>query len=533
MSLNSSMSSLALIISTLFLLPLVSEAHSYSNEEFLQCLASNNSTSDISKVVYTPQNSSYSSVLQFSMKNLRFNTATTPKPVAIITPVDVSQIQAAITCSRKHGLQIRVRSGGHDFEGLSSVSILPFVIVDFINLRSVTVDVENINAWVQSGATLGELYYKIAEKSKTLAFPAGSCPSIGVGGHFSGGGYGPLLRKYGFAVDNIIDAQLVDVNGRILDRSSMGEDLFWAIRGGGGNTFGIVVSWKINLVPVPPTVTVFSVVRVVDDNAAKLVNRWQYVANKLDEHLTIYCFLISVDLNGDGRVEGAALFSALFLGGVDRLLRLVQEKFPEMGLKRENCTEMSWIESILYFAGLPSNTSVDALLNRTSRSKSNVKLKSDYVKEPVPENAWGEIWKRLNQVEIGALVLVPYGGKMSEIPESSTPYPHRAGNLFKVGYVVDWNETDKEASRRHISWIRKLYKYMTPYVSKNPREAYVNYRDLDIGRNNYVGNTSYRKASIWGTKYFKNNFDRLVRVKTEVDPGNFFRNEQSIPPLLT
>jgi hypothetical protein len=94
-----------------------------------------------------------------------------------------------------------------------------------------------------------------------------------------------------------------------------------------------------------------------------------------------------------------------------------------------------------------------------------------------------------------------------------------------------WNEQGKEASMRHIAWIRSLYSYTAPYVSKNPREAYINYRDLDVGMNNIQGNTSYKQASIWGRKYFKNNFDRLIQVKTAVDPDNFFRNEQSIPPL--
>mgnify|MGYP003702657561 CR=1 FL=1 len=112
------------------------------------------------------------------------------------------------------------------------------------DFRSINIDVATETAWVQSGASLGELYLNISQKSKTHAFPGGVCPSVGVGGHFIGAGYGNLMRKYGLSVDNIIDAQLVNVNGKILNRKSMGEDHFWAIRGGGAS-FGGILSWKI------------------------------------------------------------------------------------------------------------------------------------------------------------------------------------------------------------------------------------------------------------------------------------------------
>ncbi|KAJ6967109.1 hypothetical protein NC652_004615 [Populus alba x Populus x berolinensis] len=453
---------------------------------------------------YTPINSSYSSVLQFSIRNGRFNTSATPKPLVIVTPLNVAHIQAAIACSQKHGLQIRVRSGGHDYEGLSYVAVIPFVVVDLINMRTVTVDVANKTAWVQGGATLGEVYYRIAEKSRTLAFPAGVCPTVGVGGHISGGGTGMIMRKYGLAVDHIIDLQLIDVKGRILDRESMGEDLFWAIRGGGGNTFGVVIAWKLELVPIPASVTVFNVTRI----------------------------LISANSTQEGKPMIQAAFTSLFLGGVDRLLSYMQESFPELGLVKEDCIEMSWIESTVYFAQFPRNTSLEVLLNRSPRPTSFFKGKTDFVKEPIPKTALEGIWERLDQVDAGSaeLQFTAYGGKMNEIAESSTPFPHRAGTLYQIHYGISWNEEGIEAYAKYISWIRRLYSYMAPYVSKNPRQAYVNYRDLDLGVNN-LGNTSYRQASIWGTKYFKNNFDRLVRVKTAVDPANFFRNEQSIPPL--
>ncbi|CAK9175407.1 unnamed protein product [Ilex paraguariensis] len=523
-------SSLSLLL--LFLFSTSWVASGDTHEEFFQCLSlrPQNPTS-ISKVIYTAQNSSYSSILQFSIRNLRFTSLNTPKPLVIVTPLYEHQIQAVIYCSRKHGMQIRTRSGGHDYEGLSYVSEVPFVILDLINLRSITVNVENGTAWVQAGATIGELYYSIAEKSRTLGFPAGVCPTMGVGGHISGGGYGTLLRKYGLAADNVIDAHLIDVSGKILDRKSMGEDLFWAIRGGGGASFGVILSWKIKLVVVPPTVTAFTVPRMLEQNATKLIHRWQSVAHKFHEDLFIG-IIISVDSNKDGKKTIQASFKSLFLGRVDRLLPLIQESFPELGLVREDCIEMSWIESILYFAGFPSGESLNVLLNRTALSTRYFKAKSDYVKELISENGLEGIWKMFYEDEAKAagMILNPYGGRMNEISESALPFPHRAGYLYKIQHLVYWDEAGMEASERHISWIRKLYSYMAPFVSKFPRAAYINYRDLDIGIND-KGNTSYAQSSIWGVKYFQNNFNRLVHVKTMVDPGNFFQNEQSIPPL--
>ncbi|CAI0377957.1 unnamed protein product [Linum tenue] len=97
--------------------------------------------------------------------------------------------------------------------------------------------------WVQSGAQLGELFYAIARLSTHLAFPARLCPTVGVGGHFSGG-FGTLVRKYSLAADNVIDDYLMDSRSRILNRKAMGGEVFWAIRGGGAGSFGIVLSLR-------------------------------------------------------------------------------------------------------------------------------------------------------------------------------------------------------------------------------------------------------------------------------------------------
>ena len=188
-------------------------------DNFLPCLSNHSSTfHPIFEVVYTPKNATFMLVLQSYIRNRRFSTSATPKPLTIVAAKHESHIQATIICAKQCGLQVRIRSGGQDFEGISYVSEVPFVLLDMFNLRSIDIDIAKGTAWVQAGATIGEVYYRIAEKSNVHAFPAGICIGLGTGGHFSGGGYGNMMRKYGLSVDNIIDAQLVIVNGTILNR---------------------------------------------------------------------------------------------------------------------------------------------------------------------------------------------------------------------------------------------------------------------------------------------------------------------------
>ncbi|KAK4440251.1 Tetrahydrocannabinolic acid synthase [Sesamum alatum] len=503
-------------------------------DNFLECLTEEfPDYSSISSLVYTPTNSSYSAVLQYSIQNYRFETESTPKPLVIITPNEESQVPPIIYCAKKSDIQIRIRSGGHDFEGLSYVSQVPFVLIDFINFSEITVDAEQKTAWVGVGATIGQLYYWIAQKSPTLGFPAGACPTIGIGGHIGGGGYGSLHRKYGLAADNAIDVKIVDVKGRILNRELMGEDLFWAIRGGQGASFGVLLAWKVQLVDVPEIVTVFSVTKTLEQNATQLINRWQYVAPSIDQDLFTLVRVARVNVDQDGsKMTMSASFTSLFLGGIDRLLLLMQENFPELGLVREDCQEISWIQSVLYFQGFPLD-SPEFLLNRTQPFLSYFKGKSDYVQTPIPVDGFEGIWNFFYEPEgaNGDIVLIPYGGKMAEIPESAIPFPHRAGILYKILYAAYWSEDQTQDADKILSWQKRLYNYTGLYVSNSPRRAYVNYRDLDIGVNNNEGRTSYKQASVWGKKYFVKNFKRLVKVKTMVDPKNFFVYEQSIPSL--
>ncbi|KAL5708918.1 cinnamyl-alcohol dehydrogenase [Ranunculus cassubicifolius] len=498
---------------------------STSAENFLECLTKNSDPS-ITKILYSPYNSSYTSILQISAQNHRFNSPITPKPQFIITPLKESHIQAAVICSKTHGFQVRVRSGGHDYEGLSYVSYKPFVVIDLVSFQDIKVDIKENTAWVQAGATVGQVYYRIAEQSNTHGFPASVCPTVGVGGVIGGGGLGFLWRKYGLSADNVVDAYIVDVNGKLLDRKSMGEDLFWAIRGAGGSSFGVIVAWKIQLVPVPPTVTVFRVARFLERGATRLFYKWQNIAHKLPRDLFIRANISPV--KGDNGRTIRVIFESSFQGRLNALLPIMERSFPELGVKAEDCTEMSWVNSTLFLWSLSGP--VDILLNRSSNPKSFFKSKSDFVKEPLSITQLESIWKVLLSEDADVsptLVMEPMGGRIADIQESETPFAHRNA-LYNIQYFLGWQ--DGSASPRYLAASRRLYNFMTPYVSNSPRASYLNYRDLDLGVNKDV-NTSYEEAKVWGEKYFGVNFQRLALVKSKVDPENYFWNEQSIPPF--
>ncbi|KAG6755626.1 hypothetical protein POTOM_041459 [Populus tomentosa] len=354
-------------------------------------------------------------------------------------------------------------------------------------IRGIEIDIEDETAWVRTGQTLGELYYAIAKKSRVHGFPAGLCPTVGAGGHFTGGGFGILLRKYGLAADNVIDAYLIDVNGRILDKTRNGRRL----------VLGYSRGWWSKLWSHS----------VMEDQADSGSTNC-----KLQEDLFIRIVIQNVggESTSDKKTVEAS-FNSLFLGGINRLITLMNDSFPELGLK-----------------GSP----LEVLLDKTQLYKAKFKAKSDFVTIPIPEFGLEGIWERFLEEGLVFMIMDPFGGRMNEIPESHIPFPHKEGNLYSIQYLVKWDEDEARATHTHVNRIKMLYRYMKPYVSKFPRAAYLNYRDLDLGINKHA-NTSYYEARDWGMKYFKGNFKRLVQVKSKVDSDNLFRSEQSIPSIHT
>ncbi|RCV04718.1 hypothetical protein SETIT_1G023600v2 [Setaria italica] len=517
------------------------------HESFLRCVASlSPATTDPSRLVHAPSEASYPSLLNATIQNLRFASPRTPRPALLLTPATVADARACVACCRRHGLTVRVRSGGHDYEGLSYRSVppraagaRPFAVVDVAALGGVRVDAARREARVGPGATLGELYYAVARDSGgSLGFPAGICPTVCVGGHVSGGGFGPMMRKHGLAADNVVDAEVVDAEGRLLDRAAMGEGLFWALRGGGGGSFGVVVSWTVRLVPVPPVVSTFNVRRLLRrgdrrqaESTVRLLTKWQRVAHALPDDLFVKA-AIEPKLDAPGERRPLVTFKSLFLGNCSSMVAEMSTHLPELGVTPSDCRDMSWIQSMLYFYGYTDGQPAEVLLDRTLQPKEYYKVKLDYLTSPIPAAGLRGLLARIVEDGGGSIDIDPQGGAMGATPESATPYAHRRGYLYNVQYFVKWHGgAGGEEEEGHLGWVRGVHGFMAPYVSSGPRAAYVNFRDLDLGMN-VEGETSYEKARAWGEVYFRGNFRRLAMVKAEVDPEQVFWSEQSIPPLF-
>ncbi|KAF0904998.1 hypothetical protein E2562_039422 [Oryza meyeriana var. granulata] len=242
---------------------------------------------------------------------------------------------------------------------------------------------------------------------------------------------------------------------------------------------------------------VFNIQKTMDLGAVDGVTKWQTLAPALPDELTIQVVL----------QNRQALFQSLYLGSYDQLLPVMSSRFPELGMTGADCREMTWLQSMVYINGGTSSTPVEVLLNRTTSLSAFTKNKSDYVKQQaISKRPRGRRSSRGSTAPAaGLIILEPHGGRVGSIADGDTPYPHRAGVLDNIQYVAFWPTT---ATVAVPDWIKNVY-------SGRLRDE-------------------LRERHVWGEKYFGDaNFRRLALTKGKVDAGDYFRNEQSVPPLVT
>ena len=434
--------------------------------------------------IFTPADSGYEAARQI------WNASINKRPGAIARCSGVADIVAAVGFGRDKNVLTAIRGGGHNVGGRALCD--DGLVIDLSRMRSVHVDPSTQRVRVQGGATLGDM------DSETHAFgvavPSGIVPKTGIAGLTLGGGVGWLIRKYGMTIDNLLSAQVVLADGRVVTAStSENQDLFWGLRGGGGN-FGVVASFEFQARPVR---TVLGGMILYPRAAATDVLRHyrDFIPTAPDE-LTAYAGLLHAP---DGTPITAII--ACYCGSVDEGERVLQPL-------RKFGSPIADMMQPMPFPGLQS------MLGPGYPDGNQNYWKSTLLRE-IPDDAIRAIVAQGNAMQspLSALVIENYGGAASRVPKDATAYPHR-DVPWDVLFIAQWTNPAETAT--HRDWARAGEEMLRPYGS----DAHL-LGALDVESDDVVSTA------------FGQNLARLAAVKKKYDPANFFRVNQNIKPAAT
>jgi FAD/FMN-containing dehydrogenase len=409
-------------------------------------------------------------------------------PLAVVQPLDVADVSAVVKWAHTTGVHIVARSGGHSYGGYSTTD---GVVVDLSHLAAVRVAAGH--AVAGPAARLGNLYATLGAHG--LAIPAGTCPSVGIGGHALGGGFGLASRAWGLASDNLVSAQVVTADGKVLvvDAAHHG-DLYWACRGGGGGNFGIVTQLTFRTHPVTEGsyfIATWPWAQVEQVLASFL--RWAPAA---PDALGSLCRLAAGPGGPTVQVFGQ------FLGSEASLKAALASLGPP-------ATQLvigtaSWLDLVRRWAGCLGHT-----LPSCSAPGHQVFVgASDYIAH-LPTAARLAAFRQVVEArgkDSGALLIDAYGGALNRISPTATAFAHRA-MLASVQYFAAGNAASARA------WVDGSRAALAPAMSGS---AYVNYIDPHLVN--------------WQQAYYGRNLPRLRQVKRRYDPANLFHFPQSIRP---
>jgi FAD/FMN-containing dehydrogenase len=436
--------------------------------------------------------------------NLRYDGV---RPAAIVQPVDARDVQAVVQWANRFDEPIVPRSGGHSYAGYSTTD--GGVVVDLSRLRGVSVS--NGLVRVGAGAQLIDVYAVLAQSG--LSIPAGSCPSVGIGGLALGGGHGLSGRRYGLTSDSVRGVTIVTAGGRIRQVDAGSDaDLFWACRGGGGGNFGIVT--RLTLEAHRTGGAAWFHVGWPWSAADEALAAWQAFAPEAPDELT------SIFSLGTSRGSGSPQVAAVgqYFGEQSSLPSLVRPLTRVDGatLSVGSSTTM---ELALRWAGCLEQGLRACHTERTrpggQLSRAAFYAKSDYVDRALTADGRRTMIDGIERRQLtpslgsGMLLLDAYGGAYNRPAPDATAFVHRH-MLFSIQYLAYFPSGGGPASRE---WIEGVWSALRPHVSG---QAYQNYIDPRLAG--------------WQRAYYHSNLARLREVKKQVDPDFRFRFRQAIPP---
>jgi FAD/FMN-containing dehydrogenase len=423
------------------------------------------------------------------------------RPSVIVRANGVDDVVTAVSFAGAHQLPISIRGGAHNVAGHAVGDA--GVMIDLSAMRGVRVDPERRRAWVEGGATWGDV--DSATQAFGLATPGGLISDTGVGGLTLSGGIGWLRSRYGLCIDNLVSADVVTANGRLIHAGQDEHaDLLWALKGGGGN-FGVVTRFEFALHPVGPTVMFCGPVYPIEAGSAPIRFWREFLADKnhqvgsLIEFSTIpsdpgypesawgkRAYTIAAAFAGDA-VEGEALLQPL---------RELGEMVTDFSGQMEYCALQQLFDTVIpfgqrrcywksqYLSGLTDEV-IDLILERNA--------------SPPSPNTLSSIWN--------------FGGATAAVNAADTAFGDRS-MPYMVSIDSMWSAPEDDTT--NMAWTRDFWERLTPYSSQG--RIYLNFAGLGEGNEDLV------------RRSYGNNFDQLAAIKRTYDPDNVFRFNQNVRP---
>lgn len=420
-----------------------------------------------------------------------WNRAIQKYPIAILYCTSREDVISALRFCIIKNLNFRIRSGGHNYEGYSIGNDV--IVIDVSRMKKISINELNNTVRIESGVQNSELYEYVGTRG--YPFPAGTCPTVGVAGYTSGGGWGMSCRLFGLGADNVLEFEVVDYRGKIIIANRhCNSDLFWALRGGGGGNFGIITSLTFRLPPKVNRVTFFTIYypNTTALEQANIMDVFQDLYQTLDRRVNMRASFYNAEDEGV-----AAFIIGIFYGGIGELKRILE---PLLVLPKAE-------------AEFKYTTFLNAIRQVESIYSSGEKFKSTggfahriYSKCELLELALSIQQKPRGSV-YAAVTFYGLGGAVKDKGRHETAFYYRDSNYI-IGIQSVWEnsiyaEENREWVASRLSYIRMITKGL-----------FVNF--------------PYSPLRNYEREYYGGNVCRLQCVKEQYDPFNIFNYPQSI-----
>jgi len=415
------------------------------------------------------------------------------RPAAIVRVADADDVSRLVKLASEQGFELAIRSGGHSAAGHSATE--GGIILDLSALKDLQINLEDQTAWAEAGLTAGEFTSAVGAHGLAVGF--GDTGSVGLGGLTLGGGVGYLVRKYGLTIDSLLAAEVVTADGqrRYVDDQSH-PDLFWAIRGGGGN-FGVATRFKFRLQKVD---SVFGGMLILPATEAVIAGFIAAAQAAPDELSTIANVMLAppmpflpVEVHG----QWIVFAMLVYVGKTEEGERFV-EPF------RKLATPLADMLRPMAYPEIYQEEGGDYHPIGASRT-----LFLDYIDGAVADKMLNHLRASTGMMAVAQLRVL--GGAMARVPVEATAYAHRQSKIM-VNLAALYQNPDEKMT--HETWVENF----AEAIRQSDRGVYVN----------FLGNEGEAQVH---AAYPGKTWDRLQQIKTKYDPTNLFRRNQNIPPM--